>query len=112
MVLVFERNEERTKCKISINGNILEQVIPLVLTMGSMFSRDGRYEMVVNDERMAKKVLNRKVSGKRGRRRLRLIFENTISKTLEEGHVKSMRIPRKACMKRFMRVDEAKVVPM
>ena len=40
-----ERDEERTKCKISVNGKILEQV--KVVYLGSMFSRDGRYEMDV-----------------------------------------------------------------
>ena len=48
-VLVFERNEERAKCKITdlkymMNGKTLEQVNELVY-LGSMFSRDGRYEM-------------------------------------------------------------------
>ena len=57
---------------------------------------------------MAKKIYDRKVGGKRGRGRYRLTFENTISKILEEGHVKSMRTPRRACMKRLMTVDEAK----
>ena len=50
------------------------------------------------------------MSGKGGRGRPRLTFENTVSKILEEGHVKSMRTPRKACMKRWMTVDEAKEV--
>ena len=35
-------------------------------------------------------------------------FENTVSKILEEGHVKSMRKLRRACMKRLITVDEAK----
>ena len=35
---------------------------------------------------------------------------NTVSKILEEGHLKSMRTPRRACMKRLMIVDEAKEV--
>ena len=47
-VLVFKRNEEKTKCKISINGKILEQVIKVVY-LGSMFSSDGRYEMDVKN---------------------------------------------------------------
>ena len=51
-----------------------------------------------------------KVSGKRGNERPRLTFENTVSKIVEEGHVKSMRIPRRACMKRLMIVDDAKEV--
>ena len=47
------------------------------------------------------------MSGKRGRGRPRLTFENTVSKILKEN-VKSMRIPRWACMKRLTTVDEAK----
>ena len=43
-VLIFERDEERAECKISINGKILEQVDEVVY-LGSMFSRDGTYEM-------------------------------------------------------------------
>ena len=43
-------------------------------------------------QRIAKKIYDGKVSGKRGRRRSRLTFENTVSKILEEGHVKSMRM--------------------
>ena len=39
-----------------------------------------------------------------------LIFEITVSKILKEGHVKSTRTPRRACMKRLMTVDEAKEV--
>ena len=50
------------------------------------------------------------MSGKRGRGRPRLTFDNTVSKILEEGHVKSMRISRRACMKRLMTVDKAKEV--
>ena len=57
---------------------------------------------------MAKKIYDGKVSGKRGKPRL--TFENTVSKILEEGHVTSMRTPRRACMKRLMIVDEAKKV--
>ena len=65
----------------------------------------------MNDERMTKKIYDGKVSGKRCRGRPRLTFENTVSKILEEGHVKSifMHAPR-ACMKRLMTVDEAKEV--
>ena len=48
----------------------------------------------MSDERMAKKIYDGKVSVKRGRGRPRLTFENTVSKVLEEGHVKSMRILR------------------
>ena len=36
-----------------------------------------------------------------------MTFENTVSKILEEGHVKSM---RRACMKRLMTGDEVKEV--
>ena len=61
----------------------------------------------LSDERMAKKIYDRKVSGKRGRMRPRLTFEKTVSKILEEGHVKSMRTLRRACMKRLLAVDEA-----
>ena len=64
----------------------------------------------MTDERMAKKIYDGKVSCKRGRGRPRLTFENTVSKILEEGHVKSMRTLRRACMKRFITVDEAKGV--
>ena len=46
----------------------------------------------MSDERMAKQIYDGKVSGKRGRGRPRLTFENTVSKILEEGHVKSMRV--------------------
>ena len=59
---------------------------------------------------MAKKIYDGKVSGKRSRGRPRLTFENTVSKILEEGHVKSMRNPLRACMKRLMTVEEAKEV--
>ena len=62
-------------------------------------------------ERMAKVIYDGKVSGKRGTvERPRLTFENTVSKILEEGHVKSMSTPRRASMKRLMIVDEAKKV--
>ena len=47
----------------------------------------------MSDERMAKNIYDGKVSGKRDRGRPRLTFENTVSKILEEGHVKSMRTP-------------------
>ena len=64
----------------------------------------------MSDERMAKNVYDGRVTGKRGRGTPRLTFENIVSKILEEGHVKSMRTPRRACMKRLMTVDEAKEV--
>ena len=63
----------------------------------------------MNDERMAKKIYDGKVSGKRGKERHRLTFENTVSKTLEEGHIKSMD-PLRACIKRLMTLDKAKEV--
>ena len=47
----------------------------------------------MSDERMVKKNYDGKVSSKRGRGRPRLTIENTISKILKEGHVKSMRTP-------------------
>ena len=59
---------------------------------------------------MAKKIYDGKVSGNRGRGRPRLSFENTVPKILEGRHVKSMRIPRRPCMKRLLTVDEAKEV--
>ena len=40
-----------------------------------------------------KNIYDGKVSGKRGRGRPRLTFENTVSKILEEGQVKSMKTP-------------------
>ena len=45
-ILAFERNEKRTERKISVNGKILEQIYEVVY-LGSMFSKDGRYEMDV-----------------------------------------------------------------
>ena len=38
----------------------------------------------MSDERMAKKIYDGKVCGKRGRRRPRLTFESTVSKILEK----------------------------
>ncbi|CAK1580903.1 unnamed protein product [Parnassius mnemosyne] len=38
----------------------------------------------------------------------RLTFEDHVSKLLEEGRVKSTRIPRRACMKKIMNLKEAK----
>ena len=43
-VLIFEKNEERTKCKMSLNGKILEEVNEVVY-LGSMFSRGERDEL-------------------------------------------------------------------
>ena len=59
---------------------------------------------------MGKKIYDGKVSGKKDRGRPRLTFENTVSKILEEGHVKSMRTSQRACMKRLMTVDGAKEI--
>ena len=50
----------------------------------------------MSDERMAKNIYDGKMSGKRGGRRPRLTFENTVSKIPEEGHVKSIRTLRRA----------------
>ena len=47
----------------------------------------------MSGEKMAKKIYDGKMSGKRDRGRLRLTFANTISKILEEGHLKIMRTP-------------------
>lgn len=33
-------------------------------------------------------------------------FENTVSKILGKGHLKSMRTPQRACLKRYGTVDE------
>ena len=45
-----------------------------------------------------------------GKGRSRLIFENTVSKVLEEDYEKCMRTPRRPSMKRLMSMDEAKEV--
>ena len=42
-IFFFEKDTETMECKISANGKILEQVNKVV-HLGSMFSRDGRYE--------------------------------------------------------------------
>ena len=42
------------------------------------------------------------MSGKSGREKPRLTFENTVSKILEEGHVKSISILRRTCMKKLV----------
>ena len=44
----------------------------------------------MSDEKMAKKIYDGKVSGKRLRVPPRLTFKNTVSKILIEGHVKSI----------------------
>ena len=56
-VLIFERDEERTEFKISVNSKILEQVNEVVY-LGSMFSRDGRYEMNAERRIAAGKKVN------------------------------------------------------
>ena len=61
-------------------------------------------------ERISKKIYDGKVSCKRSRWRRQLTFENTISKILEECHVKSIRTSRRTCKKRLMIVDETKMV--
>ena len=60
----------------------------------------------MSDERTAKKIYDRNVSGKRSSGIPRLIFENTVTKIQVEGHVKSMRI----LLLRRRTVDEAKEV--
>ena len=62
----------------------------------NVFNWFGQVERIC-DESMAKKIYDGRKSGKRGRVRPRLTFENTVSEILEEGHVKSMRTPRRAC---------------
>ena len=48
----------------------------------NVFTWLGRVERM-SDQRMAKKIYDGKVSGKRRRGRPRLTFKNTVSKTLE-----------------------------
>ena len=57
----------------------------------NVLSCSGHIERT-SDERKAKNIYDGKVDGKRGTERPRPIFENIISKILEEGHVKSIRI--------------------
>ena len=64
----------------------------------------------ISDERMAKKIYDEKMSGKSGRRRPRLTFENTVSKIPEEGRVKVQIPSGRMIMKRMMTVDEEKEV--
>ena len=64
----------------------------------------------MRDEIMAIKKYDRKVRGKKGKGKPQLTFENIVSKIQEEGHVKSIRTLRRACLKRLMIVDEAKEV--
>ena len=63
----------------------------------------------MSDQRMAKEIYDGKVSGKRGRKRSRLTFENSIKDTGGRSRKKHEE-PRKACIKRFMTMDEAKGV--
>ena len=53
---------------------------------------------------MVKKIYDGKASGKIGRGQPWLTFENTVSRILKEGHIKSMR----TCIKRLITLDEAK----
>ncbi|CAK1601092.1 unnamed protein product [Parnassius mnemosyne] len=64
----------------------------------------------MSEDRMVKKIYSAKVNIKRCRGRPRLTFEDHVSKLLEEGRVKSTRIPRRACMKKIMNLKEAKEV--
>ena len=63
----------------------------------------------ISDEGIANKIYEGKVSGKRGRVRPQLTFENIVSKILE-GHVKILRTPQPAYIKRLITVDEAKEI--
>ena len=81
----------------------------MVRMKNNVLSWFGHVERM-SDERMAKKIYDGKVRGKRDRGRPRLTFENTVSKTLEEDDVKSMKTLRGACIKRLMTVGEAKEV--
>ena len=62
----------------------------VTVRMKNALSWFGHVERM-SDERLANKIYDGKVSGKRDRGRPRLTFENAVSKLLEEGHVKSMR---------------------
>ena len=64
----------------------------------------------MSDETKAKTIYDGKVNDKRGKGRPRLTLQNTESNILEKGHVKSMRTPRSARMKKLMTVDETKEV--
>lgn len=48
------------------------------------------------------------VNGKRVKRKLRLTFKNTASKILE-SQIKTMRTPRRACMKRLMASKDERI---
>ena len=52
------------------------------------------------------------MSGKRGRGRARLIFENTLSNILEKDYVRSTAKDIYVCMKRLMTGDDAKEVEL
>ena len=60
--MVFERSEEKTECKISVNGKILGQVNEMVY-LGSMFSRDGRYDMDAEKHIAANNRINDVLAG-------------------------------------------------
>ena len=95
------RNEEIHR----ITGTSEDVTVRMKKNVLSWFGHVGR----MSDERMAKNIYDGKVSGKRDRGRPWLIFENTL-KILEKGHVKIMMTSRRACMKRLMKVVEAKEV--
>ena len=58
----------------------------------------------MSDERIAKKIYNGKVSGKRGRGRPRLTFENIVSKILEQKSRKKHEYPLEGT---YEEVDES-----
>ena len=74
-MLEYERDEERMECKISVNDKILEEVNEVVYLVCSV-EMEWMYCSAGNSIKGAL-----------------ALFENTVSKTLEEGHIKSMRIP-------------------
>ena len=63
----------------------------------------------MSDERIAKKIYDRKVSGKRGRRRPRR-WKGPSKTQYQRYMIKIMRVFRRTCMKKLMTVDEAKDV--
>ena len=67
----------------------------------NVFSWFGHVERM-SDERIAKKIYDGLVNGKRDRWRPWSTFESTVSRILEEGHVKSMRTPPRACTNRLI----------
>ena len=61
-VLVFERNDERTKCEINVNEKILEQLNEIVY-LGSMFARDGKCDTDVERRVTAGSKVNGALAG-------------------------------------------------